>query len=426
LITCRFLARSTPFTLFLGVILLLPSSAQTYRSFRAELEGVKETTRWQIGPFRLSSGLSFRDIGYDGNVYYQSEDEGPVSDYTATVSPRIQVNVLYRDWLILSVSENPEYVYYIAQERERGFNNTLSSSLRLHVFHRFALSGEYFNQKRRQRASSEFDVRVDQETERFKAQFFYETPRRTSLGMTASVSDIHYENSTVPGTDIWYSRALDRTETTASFEFYYKVFAESFFFVSGGTTDYAFKYRETKWRDSYSYQVYSGIRFPLLGKIQGTFSFGYKKLFPRAGFKKRFSGFVGNTSLSFRLGRVDFRLLYNKDCQFSFWTENAFFVEQLYGGGFSFYLTRFLRLDYDFLYGDNQYPEETLVRLPDESYVELNRRDKTKEHSVGFAFRIIKDVGLGIRIHYLDWDSNDYRWGRRKRLFTGAYLTFDF
>jgi hypothetical protein len=412
--------------LFLCLAVALPVYSQAYQSFNSQLEEVKRNTRWQVGPFRLYPVLRFRDIGYDNNVYYQREEDSPVTDFTATISPQISVNVLYRDWMILSLVENPEYVFFAEQKREGGLNNSITPSIKLNLFYRFVLTGEYFYRKARRRASSEFDVRANEETQRAKGQFFYETPRKTSLGVTAQIERVRYENTVAPGTQIYLSRALDRTERTMNFELYYRVFAESFLFFTGGYTDYEFENTQSRWRDSYSYQFYSGIRFPLLGRVTGTFSFGYKRLLPKAGYKKRFSGYVGNTNLDISLGRFDIRLRYNKDCQFSFWTENAFFVEHIYGAGLSFYLLKFLRLDYDFTYGDNQYPEETLMRLPDESYLFINRRDQSYTHSVGFVVRLIRNIGIGLRGNFRRRESNDYRWGDRERWFMGGYLTYEF
>ena len=108
---------------FLSISLLLSFPIQTfgqgYRTFRRELEQINKKTRWRIGPFRIFPTINFRDIGYDGNVYYQREEDNPVSDYTATLSPQVKIYFLFRNRLILSLTENPEYVFYLKQKRER-------------------------------------------------------------------------------------------------------------------------------------------------------------------------------------------------------------------------------------------------------------------------------------------------------------------
>jgi len=67
----------------------------------------------------------------------------------------------------------------------------------------------------------------------------------------------------IPGEVIGYARALNRKEQNVSGEFYYRILADSFFFLKGGYTDYKFENPVTQYRNSYSYEASTGIRFPL-------------------------------------------------------------------------------------------------------------------------------------------------------------------
>ena len=94
------------------IISASPALCQEYRSFRWERTNVENLTRFQVGPFRLYPTIRIREIGYDDNVYRQEESDEIISDFTATFSPEAEVFVLYKDWLILYLKENPEYVYF--------------------------------------------------------------------------------------------------------------------------------------------------------------------------------------------------------------------------------------------------------------------------------------------------------------------------
>jgi hypothetical protein len=400
-------------------------SGQTYRSFSWEVNNIQEVTKWHVGPFRISPRIYFRNIGYDQNVYRQSEEHDLVSDFTATISPVIDTYVILKNWVILDFSVNPEYVYYAKTEGERSFNLNYSTGAKLNLFHRFVLTGEYVYDKSRRRASSEFDVRANQLSKTVTGGLFYETNRGTSFGITTSIREIKFEDEDDPR-DIYLSRQLNRTEIRVNGEIYYNLREETDLFLIGGYADYAYEYEESLWRDSYSYQGSVGIRFPILGNVTGTISFGYKNLSPRAGYLKKFSGPIWRIDLQARLKRFLLRGRLSEDVHVSYWTNNAFFVEYLVGAGLSYYLTQFLRLDYDFSYGENQYPEKTIIRLPDESYEEILRRDKILTHRLGTVFRIFQNTGLGIMLDYWERNSNDYRWGRRRSLFFGGYITYDF
>jgi len=407
------------------ILMLNNSYSQSYNTFQSEIKEITERAKWHLGPFRIYPTIQLRNIGYDDNVYRKREEDNPISDYTATISPQFKVYLLFKNWIILSFSENPEYVYFVKEKRERSFNNSYLPRIKFLIFHRFVLSGNYQYQRRRRRASSEFDVRANETISGYNGSFFYETARGTSFGISGANRKINYEDITLPGEEMYLSRRLNREETSGNFEFYYNIFSESYFFINSGYTKYQFEHPESRWRDSFSYQIYSGIRFPLLGRIRGTFSLGYKRLIPRQKWRRSFNGLVGNTSLDLRIKRFSFRILYNRDCIFSFWENNVYFLEDRYGAGISFYLTRFLRLDYDFLYGENDYPETMIIRVADGNYLLIKRQDIYRTHTVGFAVRIIRSTGVGIRYNYWQRESN-IQWVNRKNWFIGGYVTYEF
>lgn len=401
-------------------------SGQEYHTFNWEKERIQRLTKWQFGPFRIYPTVNFRNIGYDDNVYRQREQDGPVSDFTATVSPILNTYVLYKNWVILDFTLNPEYVYFAKTDRERSFNFEYSTEMKFNLFHRFVLSGSYLYEKARRRASSEFDVRANQVLKSVEGRFFYETARETSFGVTAALRQYDFEDEIAPGREIYLARLLNRREQSVNGEFYYSLSRETFLFLTAGHTDYRFDDDESRWRDSYSYQGSGGVRFPILGNVRGTISLGYKTLIPRAGYKKSFAGPIGNTNIEARVRRFIFRGRFSKDVRFSYWTNNAFFVEYVYGAGISFYITRFFRLDYDYSNGDNRYPETMLIRLPEESYEEIERRDRHISHVIGTVFKIFGNTGVGITLNFWQRNSNDYRWGQRNSLFIGGYITYDF
>jgi hypothetical protein len=414
-------------SVLMAVCVLSPAflSSQTYQTFQAQRTRIMERAKWRIGPFRLLPAIQLRDIGYDDNVYYQREDERPVGDYTATISPTLSAYLLYRNWLILSFVENPEYVFFFKQKTERAWNNNFSPELKLRLLDRFTLSGNYRFQKTRRRASSEFDVRADEKSRSYGGQLFYETSRQTAIGLSAQVLKISYEDILFPNQQQYLSEALNRTEKSGNIELYYRVFSDSFFFILGGYTEYRFDFRESQWRNSSSRQVYGGIRFPLLGRIRGTLALGYKEFTPTAYKKKAFSGLVGNSRLDYRVGRFDLRLHYERDSQFSYFLENIYYLENTLGSGISYYLTSFLRLDYDFTYGINNYPETILFRLPDGSLTNLLREDRYYTHAVGVVVRVVRNTGIGIA--FTTWKrASNYFYENRSRWFLGGYVTYDF
>jgi len=416
--------------LFLGNIVVLiavfgisPIQAQYYRTFAEEVENIGRTAKLEVGPFRLATLFRIRDVGYDNNVYFSQMDQ--ITDTTFTLSPRFDVYYLARGWFLLSLAEYPEYVFYSQEKKERSLNNQFSPGLRLFLLNRFALSGYYRYQRSKTRATSEFYLRVYETRQSYKGSFFLETERGSALGFSGTIEKIRFDDVTLPGEETPVYLDLNRQEKNGTFEFCYRILGDSVFFVTAGYSEYVFEYAESRWRDSISYQAHSGARFPILGRMRGVLSLGYKKLSPKYSEKREFAGLVGNTNLDLRTGRFAFRVQFGRDVNFSYDDNNVFYLEDRYTAGLSFYLSQRLRLDYDYIYADQSYPEPVLVSWPGGIQEIIDRRDFTRVHIAGFVYRISGSTGIGFAVHWWDRNSNDPH-GSMSRGFIGGYVTYEF
>jgi len=402
----------------------LPIFGQDHRAFQDELAGIQERARWRLGPLLIFPALQIQDVGYDDNVYMESPQEGPVSDYRATLSPQIKFNVVLGGSLLLSFLENPEYLYYSREKSRRAFGNSITPGFRVLLLRRFVLSGNYDYQKHFRSLSREVDLLTENISQGYHGEIFFETPRMTSLGISADIRKNAHENLNLQGSSNGLAKELNREERSAHAELYYSLSPVRVFFLKAGYTEYRFKSAVASWRDSYSWQASAGIRFSPAGRIQGLLSLGYKELHPRKSVKRSFSGIFGNTELNMRLGRITLRVQYSRDPVFSYWSDIFFFVDHRYGGGLSFYLSQFLRLDYSFNQSRMNYPNPVPYR--DSSGVrDIRRNDRGNLHSVGLMFRLFRTIGLGISANYLD-RSSSYPGLGHKRLFIGGSLSYEF
>ncbi|MCJ7644485.1 MAG: hypothetical protein MUP28_08420, partial [Candidatus Aminicenantes bacterium] len=146
---------------------------QSYRNFQDELTEIRDRVKLKFGPFRVLPVLRLSNLGFDNNVYYRTAEKKPVGDYTGTISPEIKAYLLVGRSLILSFADNPEYLYYVKEERLRTFTNSFVPGGRLRLFNRFVLSGEYHFRKHTRRAFSEFSRLVTDTVKGTMAGFFY-------------------------------------------------------------------------------------------------------------------------------------------------------------------------------------------------------------------------------------------------------------
>jgi hypothetical protein len=418
----RFLIIAAAF-LFIVFFSANPAPGQSYEAFAAARSSIVSRAKLKIGPFYIIPGIEI-GLGHDNNIYGISNFQGPVQDYAVSLSIPLSAHWPAGDWLILSFAYAPAYEYYFQIDTERAFNSVLSLGARLLLFRRFPISGGYQYSRIKSRFSSEVDQRVFQESKGYYWGIHLDTVGGASAGLSGSIIDLSYENVNLSGSDISLSRALDRTEKNVRFEIYYPIFSDSQFFANFGYTDYVFANPEGGFRNSYSYQSYMGVRFPLLGRARGNIAVGYKKFIPSEEGESGFSGLVGNTNAELRLGRVSLRAKYVRDIPFSY-GGGIFYVNSGYGAGISVYLSQSLRLDYDFGYGGGEYPEPQEVVLPGKGPELIKRKDIYTSHGVGIVFRILRNTGLGLRADIVERRSNLVL-ENMNRTFIGMYITFDF
>ncbi len=416
--------KKTGLLILLLITLAASVHGQTYQRFNRSLDLVIETTRYQLGPFRFYPRVQFREIGVDNNIYRQADIFDPITDFTFTFSPQLDTNILVGNSLILTFTWNPEYVYYYEQSQLRGFYNSYFANVRWQILTKFVLSGRFTDSNSQIRPWGEFTEKVNQSVRGYRASFFYEAPRNTNIGIWVIRYTYKYRDVIDPDRISDYALRLNRDEDQVILEFNHQIFTDSSFFVQGSYTEYAFEYTGIRNQDSYAYQLSSGVEFPILGDLRGRFSLGYKYLAPVVYGPKAFSGLIGDTALEYRRRRYNLRFTYLRDTPFSFYTNNIFYVLDRIGVGASLYATTFLRLDYDFSLGEGRYPEPILIRLPDESYQEIYRKDTYRTHSAYLVFRLYESTGIGIGLDY--WERVSNIDPRRSSLFLGGYITYDF
>ncbi len=400
-------------------------SAQTYTTFRTDLQSLKDRSRWNIGPFWIDPTLQF-NLAYDSSIYGTYGGRPAVPDYIGTVAVPVSVYLPLRDRLILTFTDTPQYQYFFEKTSESTFNNSYFVGARLLMFHRLVLSGSHAYNRAKYRVSSEIEQRIFQQVEVNNGSLFFETPRGSAIGFTVSSSRYRYQDELLPGSETYLSTDLNRTEESIRFEFYRPAFSGSSYFLNFGYTNYEFEYPQSQYRNSYSYQGYAGIRFPILGRARGLLSLGYKDFEPREAGRPSFSGLVGNTGLDFRLSRFGFRFQLIRDLAFSYYTDAIYYIDNRFGAGLSYYLSRNLRLDYDFAAGSGDYAGITVVTFPDGTTQEIQRKDTYLSHSGSIVVRILRTTGIGFRVNFTQRDSNDFYYNNQDRWTAGLFFIYDF
>ena len=416
-----------PLFLAAALVVLLAGvrlSGQSYRSFRDEFDAIQQT-KLRFGPLRLVPVIRIYDVGYDSNVYFADEGSPAVADATATLSPEIRAYWLLGRSIILSATENPEFVAHARETALRSFSNSFSASLRGLALRRFSLAAEVHDLSHVRRSLSELGRRIRDTVSGATGSLFFETPRGTAIGVSGGVDDLRYLDVASGDPDDIYGRSLDRREIAAGFEVYYRIFSRSHFFSTVMWRSYDFRYPESAWRDASSIEASGGVRFPLAGWARGTVRFGWKSFRPDSPDERPFSGLVAGTDVFLRLGRVALTLGLDRDNAFSYIESAYYYVDTAARAGLSLYLFRSFRLDASVAYETMAYPEPQEIGVGGVPVIVERREDAQRTFSAGPVVRISGTVGLGLTFNVYRRTSNAPGFNIRRN-FVGAFVTYEF
>ncbi|MDI6845206.1 MAG: outer membrane beta-barrel protein [Candidatus Saccharicenans sp.] len=402
--------RTTIFCLFFS-FLTIDLMAETWKA--KELRRAWEEAAWRFGPLRVQPLIIIRDAGYDSNIYYHPQ---AVSDFWLTAGPGAYAYLMFKKRVIVRVFESRQYVYFFKTERERTWNNYFNGDVSL-SFNRILLTvGGAWNNAR-ERWNTEIDIRPRRIEKRGNLSLLYQRSYRVSFEVTASLADYLYESLEYNSVNI--GERLSHLENLFSGKLYYRLNPRIQFFLEGEFARYDFR-SELSPGDSRSQAVYSGFEFSPAGRIRGRLRLGYKNFDSLEEGRPDYRGLVGDTSISWALMRpLVLRASYQRDVNFSVWSQNPFYVGNGWSTGASVYMfRRRIRLDYNYSRLRNDYP---LDAVPGSE----PRKDFYTLNSVALYIRIKKTVGFGISGGLWSRKINVFDWDVRKK-FLGANLTYEF
>lgn len=396
----------------------VPGSAETWKGLALQRQ-LREAP-WHLGPIRIQPSLVVSNAGIDSNIYYAASE--PIKDFTLTAGPAATVHIPFYRKFVLSVYGSPQYVWYSKTERERTWNHYFRGAAQLSlkdVF--FSLEGAYSDA--RERWNTEIDIRPRRKEQGAAASVLVNLAHRTSFALAARTVRYDYESIVYEG-GFDVEERLNRREDYANVQLFYQASSQRRFFLDFeyGRYDFAFA-AAAALKDSRSGAAYAGLEFSPLGRrVRGRIRLGYKAFDIRAPEGIDYQGLVGDTQISVRVARpFVIRGSYARDIRFSLWYNSPYYVESRPGAGASLYVFRFLRFDYDYSFGRNDYPLFQEI----EPGVEVKRRDDFEIHSAGVYFRIVKSTAFGFVANWWTRDSNIDR-EDDKRTFFGVNLTYDF
>ena len=382
----------------------------------ADLERLIRQAIFKIGPFHMTTVLALNDLGYDSNVYRTADY--PVQDYSFTAGPAVTVYLPIQKKVIFTVYDSPQYVFFFKTQRERTWNNTFNGRIQF-ALNRVFLTAETGFAVAREIWITEIDIRPQRKEISALSSILWQPSKKTSFSLEAREARYKYEDLSYR--DVNLSEVLNHREQYLDASAYYQISYRLRARFGGEYGRFVFDTPANP-RNSESRSVFGGIDFGTGGVFEGRLRLGYKHFAASGAGSPNYRGLVGDSSLGVRLGKViRLRASYVRDVRFSIWAGYVYYIETSRGAGASLYLSRNIRVDYDYYDGDFSYPQNLVADLG----FFVSRNDQIQVHRVGLYFRLQKRIGLGITSSWWHRSSTE-DWMRSDRTFIGANLTYNF
>lgn len=280
-----------------------------------------ESATVRLGPIGFNPALLIRDVGRETNVFNEATD--PKSDFTATISPRLEI-VMHPGPMRFSYTTTSDYVYYQTYKSEGGTNvgSAVRAEFDLGPFTPFASAG-FANT--RDRLNREIDARARHHDESYAAgthvqlfdKFFVNAGARRSSTAFDSGADFRGQElqTTLNRTD----EALDAGGGLAL-----TPLTSLQVTVSRERSRFEF----TPERNSESLRVMPSVTFSPLAILSGTASFGYRRFDGASAQVPDYRGFVSIVTLSTTVKeRQHIDATFSRDLQYSYEEDVAEYIE---------------------------------------------------------------------------------------------------
>ncbi len=275
-----------------------------------------------LGPVKVAPGLTVREIGWDDNVFDETESESPKEDYVAAVQPDISLYSRLR-FVRLSAYAGSELTYYKTYDSERsaGHAGRVRADLLLSRMRPFVGVGQT---RTRTRPNGEIDSRADRTEKEASGGLAFDLSAHSLLYGSMYQTSTSYEQTLEDGVDL--GQALSR---------------DSYNYQGGIKTDLTpllslqlfgsyqeDEFRREPIRNSTGKAGTAIFRFAPDAVVSGLVTVSYRDTRYADPGLKPFRGLVGNASLTYpvlEIGRITGS--WQRGVEYSFDAVQAYYIE---------------------------------------------------------------------------------------------------
>ncbi|MBP1635740.1 MAG: putative beta-barrel porin 2 [Acidobacteria bacterium] len=383
-----------------------------------------------FGPLGLRPELLLTNLGIDTNVFNETDEEGPESDWTLTFGPAADF------WLRLgrarlSGRAAVTYDWFAKFETQRAWGTNDRFRLELPSGHvRPYLGGSYLTA--RDRPGYEIDERVRHSERALTFGVDFAVSRKTTFGAGAIRTIVKYDE-TANFDDQWLNEVLNRTETGINASARYRVTPLTTLGVEAQWARERFEFSPE--RDGNSLRVVPGLEFDAFALVNGTAKVGYRKLAMLSPGMPDYSGPVASVDLGYTLlGVTRFAVGLSRDIEYSYSTTEPYYVltgttfsvTQAVGGPWALtFRTGLQRMAYRTLVAPGPALGPSGPAAAPRAEAGEGRTDHLRFYGGGVSYKIGPDVRMGVDANYYARTS-EVAWREYSGLRIGGSVTYGF
>jgi hypothetical protein len=342
--------------------------------------------RW--GPVRARPGLELTNIGYDDNIL--SSSTARVSDYTATLSPRLDGLVLFGQPAFMTFREKLEYTSYL-HHGDQSFWNQKGAARFVLPLHGIGCFAEVRLDRLRERPIDQDDLRPKRDEDEWRVGAVLEPGWRSEIEASQAHVRFRYSDPDAdPATSPTIGQRLDRSEDTTRLSARYLVLGRTRLTLDGEiqTIDFSSAFAADRSADAWS--LAPGIELSG-GRLEGTARVGWREIDARGATLADFADVVARARLTYRPG-ASTRLELDLDREPGFAIEgtSVFYLDTRADGRVVRYLSRLLGVEIAGGLERLTFPGGT---------PSIDRVDHLSRAEVGLRVRLFENT-IGRRVEY--------------------------
>ena len=282
-----------------------------------------DSVRVRIGPLSLNPTISLTNLGVDGNVFNEPEDQNPKKDFTATITPATDLWLhMGPTWITANIKD--DFVWFRKYASERSVNNAYTAAW-LVPLNRVNFNVGVLRRSGRERPGFEIDARSQHTATGYNALAEVRALSKTFFGVTARRQKEDYDKAAVfLGSSLNYE--LNRVTTDIGLTIRHALTPLTTITLSGTRSQDRFDFNPL--RDSNSTSVTANVSFDPLALLKGSATVGYRSFRPLEPGLEDFTGTTAAVNLSYvALGTTRFSASVTRDVQYSYDVNQPYYLQ---------------------------------------------------------------------------------------------------